>query len=255
MSSVQIDKLQKKLLADEIEDKILLMIKETPYEIGAKLPVEKQLCELFGVGRSTVREALKSLEGKKILYIKQGSGIYVKSWTPTHLDPLGVMSTKDKLKTAVDLVNVRLMLEPRIASLAAINATKEDLERIKLYADKVEELIDSGDDYLKYDIEFHTAIAKASKNEIVEQLIPMIDTAVMMFVHVTNRQLKKETVNTHRDITNAIIARDAFQAEAAMNMHLLYNRQYIVMLYKAQLEKGMPYSWPEENESSPLIQS
>ena len=243
MAGTQIDRLQKRLLVDEVEDKLMTLIKETPYEIGAKLPVEKQLCSMFDAGRSTVREALKSLESKKILYIKQGSGIYVKSWTPTHLDPLGVTGSKDKLKTAIDLVNVRLMLEPRIAALAAINSTKEDQERIKLYADKVEELIDLGDDYLKYDIEFHTAIAKASKNVIVEQLIPMIDTAVMMFLNITGRRLKEETVKTHRDITKAILARDAFQAEAAMNMHLLYNRQVMVALYEEQKAKGAPPEW------------
>lgn len=237
MSDITIDKLNKRLRTEEIEDKILSLITDTPYEIGAKLPIESQLCELFGVGRSTVREALKSLESRRVVYIKQGSGTYVKSWVPTDMDPLGIMRAKNKLKIALDLVNVRIMLEPKIAALAAENANDEDKQKIKYNADKVEELISQGSDYLKYDIDFHSSIAKASRNEVVEQLIPMIDTAVMMFVNVTHKKLQEETIRTHRDITNAILEGSPSKAEAAMTLHLLYNRQSISAMYEESRKK------------------
>ena len=228
MESGAIETIRRKLRTDDVEDRILSLITDTPYQIGEKLPVEKELCSMFSVSRSTLREALKSLESRRVVYIKQGSGTYVRSWTPRDMDPLGIMKTENKLKTALDLVDVRLMLEPGIAALAAQKAEDEDRKNIMHYAEMVEKCIKEGKDYLQYDIDFHSAIAKASRNSVIEQLIPIIDTAVMMFVNVTHRELTEETVRTHRDIAEAIVSGDARQAEAAMNMHLLYNRQAIV---------------------------
>ncbi len=225
-----IDKLQKRLLAEEIEERILRLIRDTPYEIGSRLPNELRLSQMFGAGRSTVREALKSLESRRVVSIRQGSGTYVRSLMPMDMDPLGILNAKNKIEAALDLVAVRLMLEPEIASLAARNADEEDKKEILRCADMVEKLIQEGQDYLRYDIEFHSAIAKASKNSVIKELIPIIDTAVMMFVNVTHKSLTEETVETHRAITDAILKGDPAGAEAAMMMHLLYNRKAITAL-------------------------
>ena len=218
--------LKNKLLAEQVEDQIYHYILDTPIEPGAKLPNEFELGEKFGVGRSTIREAVKLLSSKGIVEVRRGSGTYVVTTTKGLSDPLGLRSIKDKNALALDLVNVRLLLEPGIAEMAAQNATEEDIERLR----RVEAKIHSGDRYIEDDIAFHTCVAESSKNMVVEQLIPIIDTAVMMFVNVTHKKLVDETIMTHRMIVESIANHDPIGARSAMVMHLNFNRTYIKKL-------------------------
>ena len=221
--------LKNKLLAEQVEDQIYHYILDTPIEPGAKLPNEFELGEKFGVGRSTIREAVKLLSSKGIVEVRRGSGTYVVT-----TDPLGLRSVKDKNQLALDLVNVRLLLEPGIAEMAAHNATDEDIERLRRLCERVEAKIHDGDRYIEDDIAFHTCIAESSKNTVVEQLIPIIDTAVMMFVNITHKKLIDETIMTHRMIVEAIANHDPLGAKSAMVMHLNFNRTYIKKVYDGE---------------------
>ena len=115
-------KLDTRLLGDQIEDELMHYILETPIEVGNKLPNEFELGEMFGVGRSTIREAVRSLVSKGVLEGRRGSGTYVIDTSSNDLDPLGFSKQKNKYKLAMDLLEVRLMLEPEIAANAAKNA-------------------------------------------------------------------------------------------------------------------------------------
>ena len=139
---------------------------------------------------------------------------------------------------ALDLVNVRLILEPGIAEMAALNATEKAILELRCCCERVEERIASGDMYIQDDIAFHTSVARCSGNKVVEQLIPIIDTAVMMFVNVTHQRLTKETVMTHRAIVDAISDRDPIGAKTAMMMHMTYNRNMILKLIREEKEKN-----------------
>lgn len=224
--------IKSKLLVEEIEEQIYHYILNKPFEVGDKLPNEFELGKRFGVGRSTIREAVKLLVSKGVLEVRRGSGTYVISTTPADLDPLGLQGRADRMKLALDLVDARILLEPGIAEMAARNATEEDIERLKRLCDLTEMKIKEGDDYINEDIAFHTCVAECSKNVVVEQLIPIIDTAVLMFVNVTCRMLKKESIETHRAVTDAIAERDPIGAKTAMMMHMTYNRNMIKKLMK-----------------------
>lgn len=230
--------IKSKLLAEQVQEQIYHYIKETPLEPGARLPNEFELGEKFGVGRSTIREAVKLLASRGILEVRRGSGTYVVSTTPMDLDPLGLSGVEDKMALALDLVNVRLILEPGIAEMAALNAEKEGIEELRHYCRQVEERIRLGDSYIQEDIAFHTSIARCSGNKVVEQLIPIIDTAVLMFVNVTHQKLTKETVMTHRAIVDAIAEGDPIGAKTAMMMHMTYNRNMILELIREEKKKG-----------------
>ena len=154
--------LKNKLLAEQVEDEIYHYILDTPLEPGAKLPNEFELGEKFGVGRSTVREAVKLLSSKGIVEVRRGSGTYVVTTAKGLSDPLNLRSVQDKNALALDLVNVRLLLEPGMAEMAALNASDEDIERIQRLCDRVESKIHSGDLYIEDDIAFHTCIAESS---------------------------------------------------------------------------------------------
>ena len=226
--------LKNKLLAEQVEDQIYHYILDTPLEPGAKLPNEFALAEKFRVGRSTIREAVKLLSSKGIVEVRQGSGTYVVTTVKGLSDPLNLRSVQDKNALAFDLVNLRLLLEPGIAEIAAQNATDEDIERLRRLCERVETKIHNGDRYIEDDIAFHTCIAESSKNLVVGQLIPIIDTAVMMFVNVTHKKLIDETIMTHRMIAEAIARHDPIGAKSAMVMHLNFNRTYIKKIYDGE---------------------
>lgn len=227
--------LKGKLLVEEVEEQIFRFILEKPIKIGEKLPNEFELCRMFNVSRSTIREAVKSLVFKEIVEVRRGAGTYVINTVPVKEDPLGIRSMPDKEAIALDLVDVRLMIEPAMAEMAAQKATKEEIERLKELCCKVEKEIENGESYIKDDIAFHCLVAECSKNKIIEQLIPIIDTAVMMFVNVTHKKLMQETIRTHRAVTEAIAEGDSLGARMAMSMHLTYNREMIKKLIQ---EKG-----------------
>lgn len=224
------DKINKKSLGAQTEDELMKYILQEPIKTGEKIPNEFELAEKFGVGRSTIREAVKGLVSRGILEVRRGSGTYVINTNPLENDPLGFGKIEDKYELALELFEVRLMIEPEIAALACKNASEEDLIHLKKLCDETEELYLGGHNHIQKDIEFHTYIARCSKNQVVEILLPVIHTAVLTFANVTHRLLREETISSHRAITSAIMQRDSVGARCAMIMHLTYNRQTIMKI-------------------------
>ena len=228
----QYEKVNQKLLVPQIEDQLMMFIQQEQIAIGSRLPSEYKLAEKFGVGRSTIREAAKSLVSKGILEVRRGAGTFVKNTEMVVDDPLGLSQFEDKYRLAMELFDVRILLEPEVAEVACRNATEEDKKRIERLCDEVEQLYMEGKNHVQKDMEFHEAIAKCSGNRVVEVLIPVILTAVTTFANLTNRKLQKETIETHRKITEAIIRGDSMGAKCAMIMHLTYNRQTLLEMSK-----------------------
>lgn len=221
-----------KPLAEQVADHIVNFIVGNELEAGAKLPNEFDLAERSGVGRSTIREAIKILVSRNIVEIRRGAGTFVSEQQGMVKDPLGLTFVKDKTNLAMDLLSVRLMLEPEIARLAAEYATKKQVEELLGQCDKVEDLIRRGLNHTEEDIIFHRMIASCSGNVVVEKLVPVINSSIAVFVNITSGRLGKETIETHREITEAIARGDGDGAKCSMNMHLLYNRRVIQKLYE-----------------------
>lgn len=228
----QYEKVNQKLLVPQIEDQLMMYIHQEQVAVGDHLPSEYKLAEIFGVGRSTIREAVKSLVIKGILEVKRGSGTYVKNRELIVDDPLGLAQFEDKYRLAMELFDVRILLEPEIAALACRNATEAEKMHIKELCDEVEQLYLEGKNHIQKDMEFHSAIAKCSGNRVVEALIPVILTAITTFANLTNRKLLRETIDTHREITNAILRGDSMGVKCAMIMHLTYNRRMLLEMSK-----------------------
>lgn len=230
----RLSNLKGQLLVEQVEEQIFQFIRNKPVKVGEKLPNEFELGERFGVGRSTIREAVKSLVFKGIVEIRRGAGTYVTGLIPAEDDPLGILNFQDKGAIALDLVDVRLMIEPAMAEMAALRATQEDIRRLLEICTAVERKIRDGESYIQDDIAFHCCVAECSKNKIVEQIIPIIDTAVMMFVNITHKRLTEETIRTHKAVAEAIAQGDPIGARTAMMMHLTFNREMIKKLNKEQ---------------------
>ena len=224
----------KKLLAYKVEEKLLKYIQDTPVLVGEKIPNEFELSELFNVSRNTIREAVKILASKGVLDVRQGSGTFVISSSRLEDDPLRLGRYNDKLQIALELFDVRLMIEPDIAASAALNATDEEIEIMRRLCSEVEEIHRSGGDTLRKDTELHTMIAKSGKNRVVQEMIPLIASAVYTSMSVTNRQLIEQGIEAHKNIVDAISRHDAEGARCAMIEHFACNRRMILDMMKAK---------------------
>lgn len=216
----------KRPLADQAADKIKDYIIRHNLKGGDKIPTAMELSELLGVGRSTIREAVKSLAFSNVLEVKHGAGTFVSPRMGVSDDPLGMEFIKDKQKLAYDLMEIRLIIEPPIAAMAAKNATEKGIEELSAIHDVLRKKVEEEVDYIQDDIAFHKKISELSNNIVVPNLTPLIAEAVNYFTIRTKRQLKKETLQMHKEIMEAIRTHDSLWAEDAMRLHLIYNREY-----------------------------
>lgn len=216
-----------KTLPEVTADRIIEYIIENRLEPDDRIPNETELGQILNVGRSTVREAVRLLVSRNVLVIRRGAGTYIAQNTGISEDPLGLIFSADRYKLAKDLLEVRIILEPEIAAMAANRATEKNIAEIWKYCHMTEDKIDKGEDHMPPDVLFHKAIAKSSGNDVIEKIIPIIDTSVAVFVNITYGKLKEETRTTHRLIAEAIGRHDATGAKHAMMMHMLYNKYEI----------------------------
>ena len=219
--------LKEKSLSQKIADDIITFILEENLHPGDKLPNETILCERLNVGRGSLREAMRALASRNIVTIRQGSGTYVASSTGVADDPLGLSFIKDKKKLIHDLMEIRFLLEPSIAALAAMHAEDKEIKKMYTLCDEVEELLNANKDPSAKDIELHTAIALSSKNIVVPRLVPVIFRSIPLLIESTGNTLRNETIASHREIADAIAAHNSVRAHDAMYLHLVYNRKRI----------------------------
>ena len=132
-------------LVDKTAERLMAFILDNGYEVGQKLPNEYDLSEALGAGRSTVREAVRSLVARNILEVRQGSGTYISSKRGVVEDPFGFAFVKDRIKLTTDLFELRYLLEPRIAERAAQFGKEEDIQRLEQIAIEIEEALAADD--------------------------------------------------------------------------------------------------------------
>lgn len=229
-TTIQLDAMREtglSLLAEQVAERINQYILDHNLASGDKLPNEFELCEQLGVGRGTIREAEKILVARNILSVQRGRGTFVAEKTGEIDDPLGLSYRHDHAALARDLLEIRIQMEPWIASLAAQRADEADLERMMAQCMKVEELIHLGIDHLEEDKKFHQCIAECTHNAVVPKLIPIITFSVTLFGRLSRNSLVDETVRQHRRIAEAICAGNAEGASTAMLEHLYANKARI----------------------------
>ena len=214
---------QTKTLAEQVADGIMNLIQETPYKAGDKLPTEKELCESTGAGRNTVREALKILASRNVLEIRQGAGTFVSEKQGIPDDPLGFSMVNDHVKLTKDLLQVRIMLEPQIAALAAQCAKEHEIKELEEILDEMEAAMKKREDYSELDTKFHTKIAQCTHNIVMENLLPVIGKGVAVFAKEVAQTEYDRTWISHRKIFCYIRDHKPFEAEMEMQYHLLYN--------------------------------
>ena len=214
----------KERLSDSAADAILSMITiEKKYEPGDKLPNENELSQELGVSRITLREAIRILVAGNVLEIKRGKGTFVKKdfieQPFTELSP--VLSAKVGVD---DLFEMRLIFEPEAAYYATIRATEGELKRILAIGEKIEEMIVKGQDRTQEEMAFHRSIAKATHNEFMNKLMPVIQESVSkgVFLYEKEHLSVEDVISDHRMIMEFMKNRNAEGARNAMKIHILH---------------------------------
>ena len=212
-----------KMLSQSIADTILSMITiEKRFTAGDKLPNENELSEELNVSRTTLREAIRILVAYDVLEIQRGKGTFV---TPTALEQDSALGQLSNIKVnAKDLYEMRLIFEPEAAYLAAIRGTDAEIKRILEFGQKIEQEIKAGQDRTDHENSFHKAIAQATHNEFMNQLMPILYQAIAKGVTLSAMSQKavSDTVNDHRMIMDFLEQRNAEGAKNAMRIHIMH---------------------------------
>ncbi|MDI3481771.1 MAG: GntR family transcriptional regulator, transcriptional repressor for pyruvate dehydrogenase complex [Tepidanaerobacteraceae bacterium] len=212
---------KRKNLSNEVAAQIKKMIQNKKFLPGSKLPNETELSEMMNVSRTTIREAIKLLASNNIVEIIRGKGTFVSEMPGLIKDPLGVGFMEDK-NLLFSLFETRILIEPKVASIAAKRATPEDIKKIKEHVDEMREVINGKQSHKEKDIEFHTQIARAMKNPIIERIVPIIIESITKGYYETINVpgSAQKAVLSHEKIYEAIKNHDAAAAEREMKFHL-----------------------------------
>lgn len=211
-----------KYLYSEVVERIKDMIRRGELKPGDRLPPERRLSETFKVSRNCVRQAIQALAERKILESRQGDGTYVCAPDDSSLIDsfaLAIQAQKDLLR---EILEFRLLMEPQIASLAARNITREELDRLKVIVCDQERRILAGAEDSELDAEFHLRLAAASKNRIVGQVMETVNGILneSRSESLWNESRRKASVIGHLKIIDALENRDSDMAFRAMRDHL-----------------------------------
>ncbi len=189
---------------------------------GDKIPPERELCHKLGVGRASLREAMKALEIMGMIETRLGEGTFVCSRSEFFSRPLLWAITGSVRTQSHELVEARRLIEVEIAALAAERATPDDLGVIGKYLDAMESSLHNAALFLEADINFHLAIANAAHNRILLNALSLIRNLMRQWIA---QALPKEgaariALDHHNRIFTAIAKRNPAAARAAMQNHL-----------------------------------
>ncbi len=214
---------------EEVIQKIRKLIENDDLGPGDLLPPERQLAEKFKVSRHSLREAIRVLQEQGVLATRQGSGNYIQASSKADLIRalnISTMPTEQKLR---DLFQIREIIEPQMARLAAENATDEDRKQIAEIAQALIEIADFAEGQ-SLDHDFHETIAAATGNQLLHSILQEINKSMLPSASSQNEKKRRKDVSNagHSAIVEAIEKHDADAAEAAMREHIAAIRSEII---------------------------
>ncbi len=225
--------LQHERLYQQIVQQIENRIAVGDLKVGDQLPSERELSDQFAVSRTAVREAIKALHEKGLVDIMVGRGTFIaKATTDLVRRSLDMLVKFDSARGYLPLVEVREIMEPEIAALAAKYATDEYLNALQDAFAKMEAVIGDVDEFVEADLDFHLALAEATQNPIIPALLdPIIDLMREQRILITHiKGVAEHGQYNHKIILETIKRRDPDAARQAMRQHLAQIRKDFELL-------------------------
>lgn len=221
-NAMDVKPVERKSIYEVIVDQIRSMIDGGELSPGDKLPPERRLAELFSVSRNTVREAIKSLAEQGVVESRQGAGTFVRETNPEGFAALfagEILRRQPKLR---DVFEVRKLLEPEIAAMAARNAMPDDITRLENVLAEQERAMQAGLSAGRHDQMLHAILAKASGNEVMQAMVFALhdDLSELRVEGLQTRERQEASLAAHRAIVEAVRNGYVMQAERAMRDHL-----------------------------------
>ncbi len=203
-------------LVDRIIDRITEALVRNELRPGDKLPTENELVASLGVGKSSVREAIKILQAMGVVEVRRGEGTFVACAAPSlGINPMLYQLLLDQ-GSIEDIFALREVFEPGYTVLAMRSATSEDLCRIESALRRFEHLVDRQQQSAEDDIEFHLAILEATHNTYVIRVGKMLLKLFVASVSNSMRIRPQQAVNDHRKIFEAFVSRDEARLHRAV---------------------------------------
>lgn len=192
------------------------------WQAGDRVPAERELCVKLGVGRASLREAMKALEIMGMIETRLGDGTYVRSRSDFLSRPLLWAIASSSEAEAHELVEARRLIEVELAALAAERATAEDLKEIADNVDRMETAGARAVDFLQADINFHLAVGRAAHNSILMNALHLIRNLLLQWIGAALEVsgVAQTALEQHKAIFMAIADRDTAGARLAMQTHL-----------------------------------
>ncbi len=215
------------IVSSQVADYLMEWIKENGLKSGDKIPPELELTKILNIGRSSVREAIATLKSRNIVEGRRGCGTFLSDSPGVVEDPLGLDFFPDKTSLAKDWGIVRLIIEPSITELAAINATPEDIDKLMESWEILTESRGDPEQHFAADSAFHELLAEATHNVVIMKLFPIIQEGIHNFMTQTDYLHTEETRRLHHDILKAVVTHDAAKARAAMELLICANQDLL----------------------------
>jgi GntR family transcriptional repressor for pyruvate dehydrogenase complex len=218
----RIEPIRKTRVAEEIADRIRVLILDGTFPAGRPLPAERPLAERFGVSRGSIRDAFRTLETIGLLVTRHGQGTF-----PQELDvdrlvaPLtSVLRYRPDLQD--ELLDVRRMFEPAVARFAASRVTDADLADLQRILDAQRKKLKTGRSALVEDTAFHAALARATRNRVVVSIMATLNDLLVESRRHTLKQKGRpqRSILGHEAVVAALRQRDAEAAASAMRAHI-----------------------------------
>jgi GntR family transcriptional regulator, transcriptional repressor for pyruvate dehydrogenase complex len=218
-------------VTDDAIERIRELIASGQWGPGTRLPREADLAKQLGLSRNSLREAVRALSLARVLEVRQGDGTYVSSLEPGELlEPTLSATHLLRGRTVLELFEVRRMLEPEAAAMAALRADdeviaalREELDRMVAAEDRAEELVEA-------DAAFHDVIARAPGNGVLQALLRSLSTSTVrarLWHGIADRGALDLAREEHARIYQAIAAGDADLARAAALLHIVTNETWL----------------------------
>jgi GntR family transcriptional repressor for pyruvate dehydrogenase complex len=221
-AAVEFEAVRKERRYEQVAEQIQKLIAQGQLKPGDRLPPERELATRFGVARSSIRDAVRTLEVMGILEPRQGAGTVVRDLSADSLVvPLATVLVR-KRELVSELLDVRRMLEPGLAARAAKNATVEEVLQLEDILRRQAEKMGRGQPTIEEDSEFHYAIGRAARNSVV---LKVLDVLMDLLRESRARSLQapgrpERSYAGHMRVLRAIKRRDPAAAEKAVRKHL-----------------------------------
>ena len=218
----QLHSIKRRRIYEDIVQQFHSMIRQGTLSHGDRLASERDLAVQFKVSRSSVREAIRSLELQGLVISKRGSGTFISTENADPLLALMAASLNTGGEALGDIFEMRRLLEPAIAALAAERATEEDVGQMSAILEEQQRQIDSGETGVEADTAFHFALAVATHNSALNKVVSAVEDILQRSRDQSLQEpgRPERSLASHRQILQMIRNRESAGAQQAMTHHL-----------------------------------